>query len=178
MTQFASYRLHFRLDWTLATRMKGCFARRLWLVFRAPPAMNGKNVKFEMLFSSFTQSRSMASDDEDAGNVDADVYNGEFSYDNGDGNENLTNLHIHWAKTKALHVLHVHFSLLSISWPSSAKQQREIAKFEVLCKTTALEHKFSFFPPKLSALPTSVNFEELPHPCHIKKVEIVTKWLQ
>ena len=57
--------------------------------------MNGKNVKFEMLFSSFTQSRSMASDDEDAGNVDADVYNGEFSYDNGDGNENLTNLHIH-----------------------------------------------------------------------------------
>ena len=32
----------------------------------------------------------------------------------------------------ALHALHVRFSLLSISLPSSAKQQREIAKFLVL----------------------------------------------
>ena len=52
--------------------------------------------------------------------------------DNSDGNENVTNLHIQWAKTTALHALHVRFSLLSISLPSSAKQQREIAKFEVL----------------------------------------------
>ena len=55
-----------------------------------------------------------------------------FSKDNGDGNENVTNLHILWAKTIALHALHVRFSLLFISLPSSAKQQREIAKFEVL----------------------------------------------
>ena len=32
----------------------------------------------------------------------------------------------------ALHALHVHFPLLPISLPSSAKQHREIAKFEVL----------------------------------------------
>ena len=43
----------------------------------------------------------------------------------GDGNENVTNVHIQWAKTIALHSMHV---------PSSAKQQLEIAnfKFEVL----------------------------------------------
>ena len=42
--------------------------------------------------------------------------------DNGDGNENVTNLHIQWAKTIALHSLHGHFSfILSISLSSSAK---------------------------------------------------------
>ena len=55
-----------------------------------------------------------------------------LSNDNGDGNENVTNLHIKWVKTIALHDLHVRFSLLSISLPSSAKQRREIAKFLVL----------------------------------------------
>ena len=35
--------------------------------------------------------------------------------DNGDGNENISNLHIRWAKTIALHALLVRFSLLSIS---------------------------------------------------------------
>ena len=57
---------------------------------------------------------------------------GSLSNDNGDGNENVTNLHISWVKTLALHALHVRFSLLSISLPPSAKQQREIAKFLVL----------------------------------------------
>ena len=57
---------------------------------------------------------------------------GSLSNDNGDGIENVTNLHIYWAKTIALHAPHVRFSLLSISLPSSAKQQRERAKFEVL----------------------------------------------
>ena len=71
---------------------------------------------------------------------------GSLSNDNGDGNENVTNLHIHWAKTIALHALHVRFSLLSISLPSSAKQQREIAIFEVLWTTLALEHKLPFSP--------------------------------
>ena len=56
---------------------------------------------------------------------------GSYSNDNDDGNENVTNLHIQWAKTIALHALHVLFSFLSISLPSSAKQQREITKFEV-----------------------------------------------
>ena len=46
---------------------------------------------------------------------------------NGDGNGDVW-----WEKTIALHALHVRFSLLSISLPSSAKQQRELAKFEVL----------------------------------------------
>ena len=59
-------------------------------------------------------------------------FKGSFSNDNGDGNENVTNLHIQWAKTVALHAPHVRFSFLSISLPLSAKQQREITKFEVL----------------------------------------------
>ena len=46
--------------------------------------------------------------------------------------KNVTNLHIYCTKTIALHALHVHFSLLSVSLPSSTKQQREIAKFGVL----------------------------------------------
>ena len=57
-------------------------------------------------------------------------------------------------------------------------KEREIAKIEVLSKTSALEDIFSsifFFSPKLGAVPTSVIFDELPHPCHIKKVETVTK---
>ena len=49
---------------------------------------------------------------------------GSFSNDNGDGNENVTNLHIRWAKTIALHALHVRFSFLSISLPSSASSRR------------------------------------------------------
>ena len=49
-----------------------------------------------------------------------------------------------WAKTIAFHTLYVYFLLLSISLPSSAKQGREIAKFEVLGRTSALEDKFSF----------------------------------
>ena len=52
---------------------------------------------------------------------------GSLSNDNGDGDENVTNLHIQCAKTIALHAL-----LVSISLPSSAKLQREIAKFKVL----------------------------------------------
>ena len=51
-----------------------------------------------------------------------------------------------WTKTTALHALHVRVSFLSISLPSSAKQQREIAKFEVLSRKSALEDKFSFSP--------------------------------
>ena len=57
---------------------------------------------------------------------------GSLSNDNGDGDENVTNVHIQCAKTIALHALQVRFSLLSISLPSSAKLQREIAKFKVL----------------------------------------------
>ena len=73
---------------------------------------------------------------------------GSFSKDNGDGNENVTNLHVQWAKTIALRALHVRFSFLSISLRSSAKQQREITKFEVLWRTSALEDTFSFLSPK------------------------------
>ena len=40
--------------------------------------------------------------------------------------------HSKWAKTIALKALHVSFSLLSISLLLSAKQKREIAKFQVL----------------------------------------------
>ena len=58
-----------------------------------------------------------------------------FSKDKGDGNENVKNLHIYWAKTIALHALHVRCSVLSISLPSSAKQQREIPKIEDLSRT-------------------------------------------
>ena len=98
-----------------------------------------------------------------------------FSNDNGDGNENVTNLHIQWAKTIALHAQHVLFSFLSISLPSSAKQQREITKFEVLWRTSALEDKFSFFSPKLSAASNGFIPEGLPYLCHIKKLGIVVK---
>ena len=56
---------------------------------------------------------------------------------NGDGNENVH---------KFIHLVakNEHFSLLSISLSSSAKQQREIAIFEVLSRTSALEDEFSF----------------------------------
>ena len=37
-------------------------------------------------------------------------------------------------------------AFMSISLPSSAKQQREIAKFEILSRKSALEDKFSFSP--------------------------------
>ena len=100
---------------------------------------------------------------------------GSFSNDNGDGNENVTDLHIQWAKTIALRALHVRFSFLSISLPSSAKQQREITKFEVLWRPSALGDKFSFFSPKLSATRNGFIPEGLPHLCHIKKLEIVAK---
>ena len=93
---------------------------------------------------------------------------GSFSNDNGDGNENVTNLHIQWAKAIALHAPHVRFSYLSISLPSSAKQQREITKFEVLRRTSALGDKFSFFSPKFSAARNGFNSEGPPHLCHIK----------
>ena len=100
---------------------------------------------------------------------------GSFSNDNGDGNENVTNLHIQWAKTIVLHAPHVRFSFLSISLPSSAKQQREITKFEVLWRTSALGDKFSFFSPKLSAANTGFIPEGLPHLCHITKLGTVAK---
>ena len=94
---------------------------------------------------------------------------GSFSNDNGDGNENVTNLHIQQAKAVALLALHVRFSFLSISLPSSAKLQREITKFEVLWRTSALGHNFSFFSPKLTAARNGFISEGLPHLCHIKK---------
>ena len=100
---------------------------------------------------------------------------GSFSNDNGDGNENVINLHIQWAKTIALHAPHVRFSYLSISLPSSAKQQREITKFEVLRRTSALGDKFSFFSPKFSAARNGFIPEGPPHLCHIKKLGIVAK---
>ena len=59
--------------------------------------------------------------------------------------------------------------------------------FAVVCNTTTWNGQiwgftkdFStyIFSPELSTVPTSVILEGLPHPCHIKKVEIVTKWLQ
>ena len=103
---------------------------------------------------------------------------GSFSNDNGDGNEDVTNLHIQWAKTIALHAPHVCFSYLSISLPSSAKQQREITKFEVLRRTSALGDKFSFFSPKFSAARNGFIPEGPPHLCHIKKLGIVAKWSQ
>ena len=31
------------------------------------------------------------------------------------------------------------------------------------------------FSSKLSAVPTGVIFEEIPHPCHVKKFEIVMR---
>ena len=49
-------------------------------------------------------------------------------------------------KAIALHALRVRFLVLSISLPSSAKQQRKIAKFEVLRRASALEDKFSCSP--------------------------------
>ena len=67
------------------------------------------------------------------------------------------------------------FSFLSISLPSSAKQQREITKFEVLWRTSALGDKFSFFSPKLSATSNGFIPEGLPHLCHIKKLGIFVK---
>ena len=81
---------------------------------------------------------------------------GSFSNNNGDGNENVTNMHIQWAKTIALGALHVRFSFLSISLPLSAKLQREITEFEVLWRT-------SFFSPKLSSARNGFIPEGLPH---------------
>ena len=52
---------------------------------------------------------------------------------------NNNNNNSQWTKTTALHALHVRVSFLSISLSSSAKRQREIAKFEVLSRKSALE---------------------------------------
>jgi len=41
--------------------------------------------------------------------------------------------------------LHVRYRFWYISLSSSAKQQREMAKFKVLCKTFTHESEFSFF---------------------------------
>ena len=65
------------------------------------------------------------------------------------------------------------FSFLSISLPSSAKQQREITKFEVLWRTSAPGDKFSFFSPKLSAARNGFIPEGLKHLCHIKRLPVV-----
>ena len=68
---------------------------------------------------------------------------GSFSNDNVDGNENVTNLvgkNDSYARS-ARASFH-----LSISLPSSTKQKREMTKFEVLGRTSALEDKFSFSP--------------------------------
>ena len=58
--------------------------------------------------------------------------------------------------------MHVRFSLLSISLPSSAKLQREITEFEVLWRASALGDKFSFFSLKLSAAHNGFIPEGLP----------------
>ena len=81
-------------------------------------------------------------------------------------------------KTIAVHALDVHFSFLSISLRSSAKQQREIVKFEVLKRTSTLGDKFSLFSPKLCTAHNVFIPEGLPYFCHIKKLGIVVKRLQ
>ena len=92
------------------------------------------------------------------------------------------------------------YSPLSISAPFygylkllSYTERREVETrmrdpgVELRTSCTKAEHKLTvpslrtsapFFAAKLSSVPTSVIFEELPHRCHIKKVEIVTKLLK
>ena len=49
-------------------------------------------------------------------------------------------------------VLHVHFKSLSISVPSSAKQQREITKSYVFWETCTVMANFSCLPLELNAV--------------------------
>ena len=71
---------------------------------------------------------------------------GSFSNDNGDANENVTNFAYLVTKNNSFARSARAFSFLSISLPSSAKQQREMTKFEVLSRTSAFGDKFSFSP--------------------------------
>jgi len=41
--------------------------------------------------------------------------------------------------------LHVRYRFLYISLPSSAKQQREMTKFKVFCRTLTHDSEYSFF---------------------------------
>ena len=77
-----------------------------------------------------------------------------------------------------MHALHVHFSFLSISLPSSEKQQREIVKFEGFMEASTLGDKFSFFSPRLCTAQNVFIPKGLPYFCHIKKLGIVVKRLQ
>ena len=51
-------------------------------------------------------------------------------------------------------VLHVHFESLSISLPSSAKQQREVTKSYVFWRTWTVMANFSCLPWELNAVIT------------------------
>ena len=51
-------------------------------------------------------------------------------------------------------VLHVHFESLSISLPSSAKQQREMTKSYVFWRTRTVMANFSCLPLELNAVIT------------------------
>ena len=76
------------------------------------------------------------------------------------------------------------FAYLVAKNNSFARPARAVFTFfyflSVVCKTTTCNSQIwgwgeiFIFSPKLSAVLINVIFEELPHPCHIKKVEIVT----
>ena len=75
-----------------------------------------------------------------------------LSKDVGKGNKNATKQSVQWAKTTALHALHVRFTCRYISLPSSAKQRREMIKICGLWRTSVHDEKQFIPSPNFNAV--------------------------
>ena len=82
-------------------------------------------------------------------------------------------------KTKGLisktMTLHVRYRFLYISLPSSAKQQREMTKFKVLCRKWTHDSEFSFFYLNCNAVLTESAPGLFGYNRQIERVETITK---
>jgi len=85
-------------------------------------------------------------------------------------------------KTKGLisktMTLHVRYRFLYISLPSSAKQQRAMTKFKVLCRTWTRDSEFSFFYLNCNAVLTESAPGLFGYIGQIERVETITKTFQ
>ena len=83
-------------------------------------------------------------------------------------------------KTKGLisktMTLHVRYRFWYISLPSSAKQQREMTKFKVLCRTWTHDSEFSFFYLNCNAVLTESAPGLFGYIRQIERVETIAKF--
>ena len=74
--------------------------------------------------------------------------------------------------------LHVRFTFWYISLPSSAKQQREMTKFEVFSRTWAHNGKFFFRFLYFNTVHSNLGPGQLASIFHVKQIGIIAKELQ